>query len=71
MVTAQQERPFLTEREFRTRVPIGRTLLSEKMQCGEIASIKIGARRLIPASEVDRLRQIAEDSLRNNVETAR
>jgi excisionase family DNA binding protein len=44
---------------FAKVVGLGRTTVYELIRRGEIRSIKIGRRRLIPAEEVDRLLALA------------
>ncbi len=56
---------FLSIEDFRKAFPMGRTALYEAIRRGEIASVTIGARRFIPASELGRLQERAESTLRN------
>lgn len=57
---------FLSIDDFRKAFPMGRTALYDAIRRGEIASVTVGARRFIPASELNRLQQVAERTLRND-----
>lgn len=56
---------FLSIEDFRKAFPMGRTALYGAIRRGEIASLTVGARRFIPVSELNRLQQVAERTLRN------
>jgi hypothetical protein len=44
-----------TVAQFRKRIPLGHTKTCALIGTGQIRSFKIGSKRLIPASEVDRI----------------
>lgn len=57
---------FLSIEDFRKAFPMGRTALYDAIRRGEIASVTVGARRFIPTSELNRLQQVADSTLRND-----
>ncbi len=61
----EQVPAFLSIEDFRRAFPMGRTALYDAIRRGEIASLTVGARRFIPVSELNRLQQVAERTLRN------
>jgi excisionase family DNA binding protein len=52
-------REFLSPQEFADLVGVSKGLTYKLIDGGLLRSLKLGARRLIPASEIDRLKGIA------------
>jgi len=52
---------FYTPEEFRRILDCSRGLCYESLRCGKIRSFRLGKKYFIPASEVDRLSQLAGD----------
>lgn len=40
-------------REVADRIPVGRTMLNELIQRGELRTVKLGRRRFVPDSAID------------------
>jgi len=55
-------KPFYTPEEFRKLLRCSRSLCYEALREKKIHSFKLGKKIFIPASEVDRLRQVADDN---------
>ena len=56
MVEQSTEREYLTVKQFRERHPnLGTNLLYDQIRAGEIPSIRLGGKILIPSDAFDRL----------------
>ncbi len=55
MVTAAVEKQFFSVGEACAALGVGRTLLYDEIRRGNIRATRLGARRLIPVSEIRRL----------------
>ena len=51
----ESERAWLTVDEFKSATKLGRTLIYEAIRRGELPSVRIGRRILIPADALDQL----------------
>ncbi len=54
-----KDKPFLSPAEFRKLLPCSRSVIYEAIRQGKIRSFRLGKRYFIPASEVERLSQLA------------
>ena len=54
---------FYTPEEFRQILPCGRSLMYESLRQRRIRSFKLGNKIFIPASEIIRLKQLADDNV--------
>ena len=63
MTSAQSDesspRAFYSTQEFADIIGVSRGKIYDLIDCGGLASLKLGGRRLIPAHEVDRLTGLA------------
>ena len=53
---------FYTPEEFRKLLPCSRAVMYEALHQGKIRSFRLGRKIYIPASEIERLNQLPEDT---------
>ena len=56
---ARDARAFYSTKEFASIIGVSRGKVYDLIVNGELASLKVGGRRLIPAGEVERLTRMA------------
>ena len=63
--SSRSDRRFFGPQEVADQLGTSRGFIYSLMEAGDLRSLKLGGRRIIPASEIDRLVEMADSSYTN------